>query len=235
MPCARRRRTGAAVSPRRGASRSSRDAGRRQSAQFAATVCRGAGHDRCDRLQASTDCRHREARCRIASSARRRASSRSSPSLSLADELPIPRFFEQEAGPYITAGAIVARDRVSGATNLSIARLMPLGGNRAFVGIAPNHHLAVLARAAHARGEKLDIAVTHRQSSGGAAGGLPLSRARRGRTADRRRAARRAAGSGSLHAVGSAGAGALRMRAGRHARCRRAVHRRAGQRVPRHV
>ena len=78
---------------------------------------------------------------------------------SLVDELPIPRFFEKEAGPYITAGAIVAKDRLSGHTNLSIARLMPLGGNRAFVGIAPNHHLAVLARAAHARGEKLDIAV----------------------------------------------------------------------------
>ncbi len=78
---------------------------------------------------------------------------------SLADELPIPRFFEKEGGAYITAGAIVAKDRVTGDTNLSIARLMPLGGNRAFVGIAPNHHLAVLARAALARGEKLDIAV----------------------------------------------------------------------------
>ena len=77
----------------------------------------------------------------------------------LAAELPIPHFFEKEAAPYITAGAIVAKDRVSGFTNLSIARLMPLDGNRAFVGIAPNHHLAVLARAAHARGEKLDIAV----------------------------------------------------------------------------
>ena len=78
---------------------------------------------------------------------------------SLVDELPIPHFFEKEGGPYITAGAIVARDRLTGDTNLSIARLMPLDGNRAFVGIAPNHHLAVLARAAHARGEKLDIAV----------------------------------------------------------------------------
>ena len=77
----------------------------------------------------------------------------------LLDELPIPRFFEHERGRYITAGAIVAKDRHSGQANLSIARLMPLGGNRAFVGIAPNHHLAVLARAAHARGEKLDIAV----------------------------------------------------------------------------
>ncbi|MDB5655509.1 MAG: 3-polyprenyl-4-hydroxybenzoate carboxy-lyase [Tardiphaga sp.] len=78
---------------------------------------------------------------------------------SLQDELPIPRFFEKEEGAYITAGLIIARDRVSGATNLSIARLMPLGGNRAFVGIAPNHHLAILSRAALARGETLDIAV----------------------------------------------------------------------------
>ena len=77
----------------------------------------------------------------------------------LSEELPIPRFFEREGGPYITAGAIVARDRLTGQTNLSIARLMPLDGARAFVGIAPNHHLAVLARAAHARGETLDIAV----------------------------------------------------------------------------
>ena len=78
---------------------------------------------------------------------------------SLSDALPIPRFFEKEGGPYITAGAIVAKDRATGQANLSIARLMPLGGNRAFVGIAPNHHLAIMARAAHARGEKLDIAV----------------------------------------------------------------------------
>src|SRR5581483_2328891 len=74
--------------------------------------------------------------------------------------LPIPTFFERETGPYITAGAIVTRDRLTGRRNWSIARLKPLGGSRAFIGIAPNHHLAVLARAAHSRGEKLEIAVT---------------------------------------------------------------------------
>jgi 2,5-furandicarboxylate decarboxylase 1 len=77
----------------------------------------------------------------------------------LTNALPVPRFFEREGGPYITAAVIVAKDRHIGHTNLSIARLMPVGGNRAFVGIAPNHHLAMLARAAHARGEALDIAV----------------------------------------------------------------------------
>jgi 4-hydroxy-3-polyprenylbenzoate decarboxylase len=74
--------------------------------------------------------------------------------------LPIPRFFEQETGPYITAGAIVARDPVSGGGNLSFARLKPLGGNRAFIGIAPNHHLAVFARRAAELGHVLPIAVT---------------------------------------------------------------------------
>lgn len=73
--------------------------------------------------------------------------------------LPIPTFFERETGPYITAGAIVTADNATGKRNLSFARLKPLGGNRAFIGIAPNHHLAVMARAAAARGEKLPIAV----------------------------------------------------------------------------
>jgi 4-hydroxy-3-polyprenylbenzoate decarboxylase len=76
----------------------------------------------------------------------------------LCDELPIPQFFEHEGGPYITAGAIVARNH-DGRANLSFARVRPIGNNRAFVGIAPNHHLAVLARAAQARNEKLPIAV----------------------------------------------------------------------------
>jgi 2,5-furandicarboxylate decarboxylase 1 len=74
--------------------------------------------------------------------------------------LPIPRFFEHEGGPYITAGCIVTRDPGTGERNWSIARVRPLGGARALVGIAPNHHLAVAARAAREGGERLPIAVT---------------------------------------------------------------------------
>lgn len=77
----------------------------------------------------------------------------------LGAELPVPWFYPAESGRYITAGAIVAKDSVSGKRNLSFARLKLLGGNRAFIGIAPNHHLAVLARAAKARGERIEIAV----------------------------------------------------------------------------
>ncbi|HTU30949.1 MAG TPA: UbiD family decarboxylase [Solirubrobacteraceae bacterium] len=74
--------------------------------------------------------------------------------------LPIPWFFEHETGPYITAGAIVARDGSDGPANLSIARLKPLDQRRAMAGIAPNHHLAALARRAAERGDRLPIAVT---------------------------------------------------------------------------
>lgn len=74
-------------------------------------------------------------------------------------DLPVPTFFEHETGPYITAGAIVARDTVTGRRNLSIARIKPLDARRALIGVAPFHHLAVLARAAAARGERLELAV----------------------------------------------------------------------------
>jgi 2,5-furandicarboxylate decarboxylase 1 len=73
--------------------------------------------------------------------------------------LPVPRFFVREALPYITAGAIVARDPESGRGNLSFARLAVLDGRRAMIGIAPNHHLALFARRAAALGTPLDIAV----------------------------------------------------------------------------
>jgi 4-hydroxy-3-polyprenylbenzoate decarboxylase len=73
-------------------------------------------------------------------------------------KLPIPTFFEHETGPYLTAGAIVARDPETGRGNLSFARVKPLGGNRALIGIAPEHHLAVFARRAPSK--RLPIALT---------------------------------------------------------------------------
>ena len=74
--------------------------------------------------------------------------------------LPVPRFFERESRAYITAGAIVARDPQSGRGNLSFARLAVLDGRRAMIGIAPNHHLALVrAPRGGTRAATLDIAV----------------------------------------------------------------------------
>ncbi len=77
----------------------------------------------------------------------------------LAALLPVPRWFERETAPYITAGVIVARDPETGRPNLSIARLRLEGGNRIMAGIAANHHLNILARKAKTRGEALEFAV----------------------------------------------------------------------------
>jgi UbiD family decarboxylase len=73
--------------------------------------------------------------------------------------LPVPHWFERERGPYITAGVIVAKDPDTGRRNVSIARLRLEGGARLMAGIAPNHHLAILAGKARERGQKLEIAV----------------------------------------------------------------------------
>src|SRR4051794_6172277 len=73
--------------------------------------------------------------------------------------LPVPHWFERERAPYITAGVIVAKDPESGRRNVSIARLRLEGGARLMAGIAPNHHLAILARKARERGQNLEIAV----------------------------------------------------------------------------
>lgn len=73
--------------------------------------------------------------------------------------LPVPHWFEKEAGPYVTAGVIVAKDPETGRRNVSIARLRLEGGARLMAGIAKNHHLAMLAEKARRLGRDLEIAV----------------------------------------------------------------------------
>lgn len=73
--------------------------------------------------------------------------------------LPVPKFFRREGRPYVTAGVILAKDPVTGRGNASFARLGILDDATAMIGIAPNHHLAQLARKAAGLGRKLPIAV----------------------------------------------------------------------------
>ena len=74
-------------------------------------------------------------------------------------QLPVPTFFSQETGPYISAGLMIARDPETGLGNASYARLKILGPSEALIGIAPNHHLAIMARKAADKGETLPFAV----------------------------------------------------------------------------
>ena len=73
--------------------------------------------------------------------------------------LPVPTFFAKETGPYISAGLMVAKDPETGLGNASYARLKVLGPTEALIGIAPNHHLAIMARKAAAMGKPLPFAV----------------------------------------------------------------------------
>ena len=73
--------------------------------------------------------------------------------------LPVPTFFAKETGPYITAGMMVATDPETGLGNASYARLKILSPTEALIGIAPNHHLAIMARKAAAMGKPLPFAV----------------------------------------------------------------------------
>ena len=73
--------------------------------------------------------------------------------------LPVPTFFAKETGPYISAGMMVAVDPETGLGNASYARLKILSETEALIGIAPNHHLAIMARKAEAMGKPLPFAV----------------------------------------------------------------------------
>jgi len=73
--------------------------------------------------------------------------------------LPVPTFFAKETGPYISAGMMVALDPETGLGNASYARLKVLSDTDCLIGIAPNHHLAIMARKAAAMGKSLPFAV----------------------------------------------------------------------------
>lgn len=73
--------------------------------------------------------------------------------------LPVPTFYPGETGPYITAGVIVAKG-ASGRRNVSFARMKILDSTTGLVGVAPNHHLALLAQEARQAGRPLEVAIT---------------------------------------------------------------------------
>ncbi|MEW6523014.1 MAG: UbiD family decarboxylase [Bacillota bacterium] len=53
--------------------------------------------------------------------------------------LPVPTYHEKDAGPYITAGVLIAQDPVTGCQNLSIHRLQVTGPGRLGILILPRH------------------------------------------------------------------------------------------------
>lgn len=75
-------------------------------------------------------------------------------------KLPVPLHFEIDAGPYITAGQIAARDPETGVDTTGFHRLMVRGKNRLGVSLHSRRRMYEYHRRAAARGENLPAAVT---------------------------------------------------------------------------
>lgn len=73
-------------------------------------------------------------------------------------KLPIPIHHEKDAGPYITAGVLIAKDPETGQRNLSIHRLHVQGPDQLGILILPRH-LDHFYRKAEAMGKPLEIAI----------------------------------------------------------------------------
>lgn len=73
--------------------------------------------------------------------------------------LPIPKHFAVDAGPYITAGQIVARDPETGVDTTGFHRLMVKGKNRLGVSLHSRRRMYEFHRRAEARKEPLPAAI----------------------------------------------------------------------------
>jgi UbiD family decarboxylase len=73
--------------------------------------------------------------------------------------LPAITYHEKDAGPYITAGSILARHPESGTANLSFHRAMQVSDGELRIRIGDSHDLAGYMAAAEAQGEALEVAM----------------------------------------------------------------------------
>jgi 2,5-furandicarboxylate decarboxylase 1 len=74
-------------------------------------------------------------------------------------DLPIITHAVKDAGPYITAGIVVAKDPDTGIRNVSVNRMQLKGRNRLGLRIAPNQHLAMIQQKYEKSRQDMDVAV----------------------------------------------------------------------------
>ena len=73
--------------------------------------------------------------------------------------LPLVTHSEKDVGPYVTAGAVIARDPETGRRNVSINRMMLVGPRETGIRMMPPQQLGVIQARAEARGVDLPVAV----------------------------------------------------------------------------
>lgn len=73
--------------------------------------------------------------------------------------LPLVTHSEKDAGPYVTAGMVIARDPETGIRNVSVNRMMLAGPQEAGIRMMPPQQLGVIQAKAEAAGADLPVAV----------------------------------------------------------------------------
>lgn len=73
--------------------------------------------------------------------------------------LPVPRHFDGDAGPYISAGVCIARDPDTGTANMAFARMQVKSARRLGISMHSHGHMWDYFHRAEQRGEGLDVAV----------------------------------------------------------------------------
>lgn len=73
--------------------------------------------------------------------------------------LPVPVLTDEDAGPYLTLGAVLATDPDTGVRNLSVHRMCVRGPDRLTIWMVPGRDLEAAHRAARRRGENLPVAI----------------------------------------------------------------------------
>ncbi|MFG3284164.1 UbiD family decarboxylase [Streptomyces sp. NPDC048111] len=73
--------------------------------------------------------------------------------------LPVPVLTDEDAGPYLTLGSVLATDPDTGVRNLSVHRMCVQGPDRLSLWMVPGRDLEAAHRAATRRGESLPVAI----------------------------------------------------------------------------
>ena len=74
-------------------------------------------------------------------------------------KLPLVTHSEKDVAPYVTAGAVIARDPASGRRNVSFNRMMLVGAREAGIRMMPPQQLGVIQARAEQAGQDLPVAV----------------------------------------------------------------------------
>jgi len=74
-------------------------------------------------------------------------------------KLPVPTWFEHDAGPYITGGVVIAKNPMSGVLNMGVYRIQIQGKDKLSIYARPGHDMHTIFKAAEERGEEVDVAI----------------------------------------------------------------------------